>query len=225
MADPATAVPDGTATPAVPAPAAAPVAPAPHAALPGQDPDSPWLKPRLENAKATGAREGKAELLAELGVTDLAAAKAAIAEANAKIAANKTAEQKAAEYEAQLRALVPVAERNAAIISGWAEKEFSKLSPELQARVTKYAGDDPLRRLEAIELVASTPAPQPAAPPPIPAAGGTAQPNAAPPPPGGAPQPNHLATYTDLQRRDPFQAAHYLLNNFDAIQKAKQASA
>lgn len=219
----------GVAPPAPPPPpapvaAASPAPVAPPATVP-VDPDGPWLRPRLESAKATGARE----LLAELGAADVATAKEAIAKHNAAIEATKSAEQRAAELKAERDVL---AAQNAAFRaeqSAQAAALMAVLSAKDQEAIRNLAGDDPQRQLATIRslnqagyLQVAPEVPKPASP--IPAPGSSAQPIAAPPPPGSAAQPNHLATYSELQKSHPMAAAHYLLANFEAIQKAKQAT-
>jgi hypothetical protein len=213
----------GDTTVTTPAAPAAPAAAAPAAQPQADDPT--WFKPRLEAAKTAAERK----ILADLGVTDVAAAKAILAEAKAKADAGKTAEQKTAELEAQLRSVISVSERNAAIVNEQAARLYGSLSEKERAIVDIAANNDPALRLDAIQKLVDAgvidggdePAPPKAAPIPAAASTGNA---GAPPAPGAHAQPNHLATYTDLQRRNPVHAAHYLITNFDAIQKAKQAT-
>lgn len=210
MADPATAVPDGTVPPVAPAPVAPPAAPV---VAPGADPEGPWLKPRLESAKATGAREAQAALLSELGITDLESAKAALADAKARAEAGKTAEQKAAELAASLTAVQTEAQRHRAIITEHAARMIGVLTPKQQELVKSFAGDDPAQQLSTIQKLTDsgvlvideeTPPPPPA--------------NTAPPPnaPGGSSgtsPPDHKATYSALRSSNPFKAAAYGAQN------------
>jgi hypothetical protein len=188
------------------------------------DPDSPWLKPRLDSAKAAGAREAQTALLAELGITDVAAAKAAIAAAKVAADASKTAEQRAAELDAQLRSVVSAAGQDADLLKEQAAQSLAALTTADQEFVKSFAGDDPRTQLATIQKMRAAGRLTVAVAPPAPIAapGATAPVGGAPPPPAGTAQPNHLATYSDLQRRNPVEAAHYLIANFDAIQKAKQ---
>jgi hypothetical protein len=226
--------PEGGVAPAAPVvpvvPAAPPAPPAPQHA----DPEGPWLKPRLDSAKATGAKEREAALLAEAGVPDVATLKTILADHKAKVDASKTAEQKAAELTAQLASLTAEkasiqAQRDALVAeqASTAAQLMAVLSPEDQGLVKQLSGDDPVRQNQVIEALnrqgkikLSGDAPRA----PIPAPATSTQVTPAPPPPGANPQPNHLATYSDLEKRNPVAAAHYLIANFDAIQKAKQAT-
>jgi len=102
-----------------------------------------------------------------------------------------------------------------ATITARATREMGALTQAQQAAVTAIAGNDAAAQLRAIDALAPTwaaPAPGQAPPaPPIPAPGQSAPVNPNPPPPNPNPQPNVQATYADLQRRNPVQAANYLL--------------
>jgi len=219
---PAAPMAPATTTPAAPAPVAAPVvppappaavapvaSPAPAAAPPA---DSKWLAARLEGAKNTAQKA----LLAELGFSDVATAKAAAAEAKARADAGKTAEQKAAELAAQLTTTQTAAQQNADILTEHAARMFGVLSPTHQALVKSFAGDDPalivstIGKLTDSGVLVYEDEPAPGAPPPA---------TTAPPPvaPGGttvASPPDHKATYEALrQGNNPFKAAIYGARN------------
>ena len=88
-----------------PAPAQTPPAGTPPPATPAATPPAPekdpdWLGKRIANAK----KSAEADVLKQLGVTDVEAAKKAIADLKAKEDAEKTAAQKAAELATKLTA-------------------------------------------------------------------------------------------------------------------------
>lgn len=184
-----------------------------------------WLNPRLEQAK----RAERAALLKEIGVDDPALAKKALAEAQARADAEKTAsELLAAEKKARERAEKD-AETYRTALSARAEAEFGKLTPEQQAFVEKTAGADPAKRLATIEdvrvLVGSAkpvektepekkPDEQPPPPPPPAAKKVLAAPASTAPggaPPGGQPPApvDHLAVLERLDASNPIAAGRY----------------
>lgn len=197
--------PAGTATPAAqnPPPAAPPSPPV--------QPDPGWLNPRLAEAKQAEANR----ILKELGVSDLDAAKAAIADSAARAEASKSAEQKAAELAAKLNSTQTEAQRHAAIISEHAARMLGVLSEKQQALVKSFAGDDAAQQLSTIQkltdsgvLVIEDDAPPPPPPPATTAPPPTA-PNGAP----GTSPPDHAATYAQLKQSNPFAAAAYGARN------------
>ncbi len=213
-----TTPPAGTApAPAQPAPASPPAAapaPAPAPATPPAPEQEPgWIKERLERAK--GAAE-KA-LLDQLGVTDPAAAKAAIEAARAAEEANKTAEQRAADAAAKLTQTEADRNRLNTVATEHAGRMMGVLTEEQQNAVKAIAGDDPAAQLNAIGVLGPTWAKQADAAAAAAAeatrvaaaAAGTAP--AAPQPGGGAPgsPPDTTATYTAMKAKNPFAAAAY----------------
>lgn len=226
---PPPAPPAPATTPPAPAPAApaaaptppAPVAP-PAAASQSQQPEPHWIKDRLEQQKRSAERA----LLADLGVTDVDAAKAAIAAANAAAEANKTAEERAADLAAKLKAKEEEAKRYQDVTRHHADSLMATLSEERRAAVVAIAGDDPAKQLSTIGVLNPTWAQQEqaaqnamqaaaeataaanAAPPPPPAAADTAPP---PDAPNGSTQspPDHRAVWNTARSKNPFAAASY----------------
>lgn len=207
--------PAGAPAPAAPptTPASPPAPPAPPA--PQVDPNKPpWLDDRLARAEKS-ARDA---LLADLGVTDQAAAKAAIAAAKAAADASKTAEQRAADATAEAAQQRREAERLLAITTEHASRMMFVLTAEQQKAVKDIAGDDPAAQLRAIGVLgptwakdaAATAATAPAAPvaPVTTGPGANAPAGAAP----GSP-PDHRAVYTTMRETNPFAAAAYGLSN------------
>lgn len=197
----------GDTTVTTPAAPAAPAAAAP--AVPPQAEDPTWFKPRLEAAKTAAERK----VLADLGVTDVAAAKAVLAAAKATADAGKTAEQRASELAASLTTAQTEADRHRAIINEHAARMLGVLTPKQQDLVKGLAGDDPGLQLSTIQKLTDSGVLviDDDAPPPPPA-------NTAPPPnaPGGSPgtsPPDHQATYAALRTSNPFKAAAYGANN------------
>lgn len=180
------------------------------------------LKARLDQAKETARRE----LLAELGVTDQAAVKAALDQAKATEESKKSDAQKLAELTArvtlQTEALMGVVERTKA-----------GLTDEQKAAVTAIAGQDTALWLKTYNALAATwakPAVSTPAAPAAPVAGATPPAVPAVPastaPTGGAPTPpsttspvDHSAVYQGLLQSNPFYAAGYLLQHPTAATK------
>ncbi|MGK3981320.1 hypothetical protein WMF38_57515 [Sorangium sp. So ce118] len=183
--------------PAAPAAAAPPVAPTPAPAAPtpapqGDDAKEPhWLGARLQRTEEAARKA----LLKELGVEDPKDAKKALADYKARVEAEKSELQKAQERAAANEAAAKERDIYRAKVETWAKGEFDKLSDAQKAAIERLAGDDPLRRADAIELLrptwgsaapaapAAPPVPTaPAAPPPIPAPANIAPPAPAPRP-------------------------------------------
>lgn len=197
--------PAATSTSAQPAAPPAPVA-APSAPASNEDPH--WLKPRLEQAKAS--------VLRELGVDDVEAAKKALADAKAKADAEKTAAEKAAEYKAKLDTEAAEKARLAATVAEHAARMLMGLTAEQQKAVKDIAGDDAAAQLRAIGALQPTWAAQRAtqaaeAAAAAPAAVAPATTSPAPSAPNGAvtSPPDHRAIYVELRRSNPFAAAAY----------------
>lgn len=223
-----TEAPSGAqATPAAPPAVVVPPAPAPAAPVDDQNP--PWLKGRLEQAKAAA--------LADLGITDPAKAKEAIAAAKKAEDDAKSAAQKLGETSTALEAERARAANYEAVIKERAASEIGSLTAEQQEAVRKIAPDaDPAAQLRAITALAPTwkaapaaaaaaaaaaaPAPgtAPAAPAKPPAAppANTAPPPAAPPSANGSP-PDHKAEYARLKTSNPVAAAAYMNEHADHI--------
>lgn len=215
------------------APAAAIASPAPSTSAPATtappELDPNWLADRIERAKKSGA----AELLKQLGTSDLAAAKAAVSAAQAAEELKKTADQRAAEASTRATQAEQDAARANALIKEQAARMLMVLTPEQQKSVTDFAGDNPAEQLRYIQhaaplwakpaaaVTASTteakPAAQVAATPT-----NTAPPPGAPPGTAPASPPDHRAVYMQLQQSNPFAAAAYGIANFSAVHLPKQ---
>jgi hypothetical protein len=189
------------------------------------------LNARLEQK----ARSTRNELLAELGVTDVAGAKAAIAEANARAAAAKTVEQKLAEAESQRESYKQQAETATALLADEVAAMLEELPADIQERV-RAVGDSPLAQKAKIKELAALAdslgvdlfAEKPAAAP----TNGTPQQPAKPPPANTAPPPtapasgshtdvDHKAVYAQLEKENPVRAAAYLSKHVRQIYPAQ----
>lgn len=234
--------PAPAAAPATAAPQAAPPAPAATAATPPSSPASPvatapaaptgqlppaeepnWFKPRVEQAKRSGANE----VLGKLGVKDAEEAKALIDKAKAAEEAAKTELQKAQEKAKALEAQAARASDLEKTVKARADVELAALTEAQKAAVVAVAGDDPARTLSTIDALKPTwvtapatavaPAPMATAQPALPAATPTpvAPATTSPPPnaPGGSPiasPPDRKAEYAALKAKNPHAAAVYL---------------
>lgn len=190
-------------------PPANPPVPAPSPSPENQEPA--WLKPRLEQAERAAERK----VLERLGVTDVDTATKAIATAKAAEEANKTAEQRAAELQAQLTATKSEAERLAATAKDQATQMMAVLSPEQQVAVKAIAGEDPARQLSTISALAQTWAKQePAKPVSTMPVGG--------PPSDPTSPPDHRSQYASLRSTgNPFEAAAYALAHPEVFEPRK----
>lgn len=221
MSDPVVAAPGSAQQPqAVVAPAASAAAPivSPAPVVHADDQNPAWLGARLDRERRT--------YLAGLGFNSEADATAARDAATAAANAKKTAEEREASRIAEVASLTARATALESTIAERATRELSGLTPEQRAAVERIAGTDTAAQLRAIDALAPTwgaKAPAPAAP--IPAAGSSAPVVPAPPAPNPNPQANHLATYEDLQKRDPMSAGAYYLQHYDAISKAQSPRA
>lgn len=199
-------------------PVVAPVVPppavvAPVAAPPVDDHNPPWLKARLEQAKTSA--------LAELGITDPAKAKEALAAAAKAEEEAKSQGQKLGETAKLLEAERARSAEASAIVAQQVSEQMAVLTVEQQAAIRSLAPDtDPIAQLKQLRLaaafrpaapaaatVATPPAPgaAPATPPPA----TTAPPPATPPPAPGSP-PDHKAEYQRLKATNPVKAAAYM---------------
>jgi len=179
------------------------------------------LSARLEQAK----RSERSALLAELGVSDPAEAKAAIA-------AKKAAEEAAKSDADKLAALNLTVTAQARALTVAVNQAVASLAPEHKAILDGIAGADQAKWLELYGQLAPTwgkpvatapttttnPEPQTAQPPAAPA---TTSPS------GGAPSPtvttqsptNHAAVYASLAKSNPFAASRYADKHGDACFK------
>ncbi len=215
-AAPATAA-NAPATPvAAPAPVPPP-APPPSAAAGGEEAPA-WLPGRLQREREAAQRA----LLTDLGVPDLATARARMAEA----ANAATASARSATLEQTIRQRVDI--------------ELAALTPEQRTAVTAIAGTDPARLLSTIDQLRPTwsstvtnptpvnttgaaapppaqPTPAPAAPPPADTAPGRTA-------PGGTQQaaaPTFTAQYQALIKENPFAAAAFYQKHGRLIAEGK----
>lgn len=211
------AAPSAPADTAPPAPPAAPTpAPVPTpSATPEDTADPAWLAGRLE-------RERKA-ILRELGVSDVANAKAALAAYRDQQEAAKSEAQRQAERIAQLELQAKRTADLEAVLATKAEREFGGLTNAQRAAVEAIAGADPAARLRAIDALRPT---WDAAPSARPLAAPASTSAAAPAPAPTAPaEQNVLATYEALASTNPAAAAAYRLANWPAYEKAIKARA
>jgi len=216
------------------------VAPVPNAAQPQPPTPAPTvvtvdalppeaLSARLEQAK----RSERAALLAELGVTDPAEAKAAIA-------AKKAAEEAAKSDAEKLVALNATVAAQTKALTVAVNQAAAQIKPEHKAILDGIAGTDQAKWLELYGQLAPTWGAQvtaPAATPTTVSPAPTVQvavPTVAPPvapastsPTGGAPPPNsqvqspvnHAAVYAQLAETNPFAASRYESKHGDACFK------
>ncbi len=209
--------------PATPAPAPAPPAPpavVPPATAPPAQGDPGWLNDRLKQAK----RSAENAVLANLGITDLAAAKAAIDAAKEAEEANKTVEQRAADLAAELKSTTAEKQRLSDVTTEHAARMLGVLTVEQQAAVTAIAGDDAAGQLRAIGVLAPTwtKAEEAAQAAVAAATASTTAPPADSAPPPGAPNgtttspPDHRTVYETTRTNNPFAAAAYGRRNRDA---------
>ncbi len=238
------------ATTAAPAPAAQPAAPAAtQASLQATDPPVPkpgdvgtpeWLNPRLDQAK----RAARADLLKELGTEDVAVAKKALDDAKTRADADKTASELAASEKTKRVKAETDLEIYRVALAAHADRQFATLTPAQQAFVEKTAGNDPPKRLAAIEDVralmatvpsvaetkteekteAKPPVVAPAEKKPLPAPASTAAGGASP---GGQPSVpvDHLAALAYLDRTNPYAAGPYYQKHQRAIDSARAQKA
>jgi pyruvate dehydrogenase E2 component (dihydrolipoamide acetyltransferase) len=213
--DPAAPAPAATAAPAVPTPATAAPTPAPQ----GDDAKEPhWLAARLQRTEEAARKA----LLKDLGVEDPKDAKKALADYKARIEAEKSELTKANERASANEAAAKERDVYRAKVETWAKAEFDKLGDAQKAAIERLAGDDPLKRADAIELLrptwgasalpagtapaAAAPA-APAAPAPI-----AAPANIAPPP--AAPRPSTVQTPWDKFQQIQKEQGHYAASLF-----------
>jgi hypothetical protein len=223
--DPATSAPAAAATPVVPTPA--PAAPTP--ATQSDDTKEPhWLAARLQRTEEAARKA----LLKDLGVEDPKDAKKALADYKARIEAEKSELQKAQERAASYEAAAKERDVYRAKVETWAKAQFDGLSETQKAAIERLAGDDPLKRADAIELLrptwgtaapattvaATAPAATPT-PPPIPAPANIA-------PPAPAPRPSAVQTpwekFKQIEKEQgPYAAAVFYQFNSRDIEAAR----
>jgi hypothetical protein len=220
VATPAPAVPVQSAPAAaavVAAPPAAPTATATQDGPPATEPN--WFKPRVEQAKRSGANE----VFAKLGVKDADEAKALVDKAKAADEAVKTELQKAQEKAKSADSYaVRIAELEKTV-KARVDVELAALTEQQRTAVAALAGDDPSKTLAAIDALkptwvttpAAVVAPAVVAPPATPVVAPAAPATTSPPPnaPGGSPNtspPDRKAEYAALKAKNPHAAALYL---------------
>lgn len=199
-----TATASDTAAPSTPAaPAAATSAPA----LISMSQEA--FNERLAQAK----RSATNDTIKDLGVENVADAKARIAKAKELEEASKSEIQKLTD---RVAALDPQAKRVSDVeakLNKYADTEIAKLTEAQRASVLAITGEDKGRALEVIEAMRptwSSAVAEPAKPAPIAAPATTAS-NAAAPAPAGAVHVDHKAAYATLKNENPIKAAAYLL--------------
>lgn len=193
------------APPAAPAAAPAPVAQAPAQPAAQQPPaaDPAWLKSRLTQAE----RAAEKRILTELGVPDLAQAKAALttaATAPQTDAARAAAEEKLA--------------AQSSVLTSQAERMMAVLTTEQQAAVKKLAGDDPVKLLDTIQTLADSGLVRDEAPPVV----NTAPAPTAPASTSPASPPDHRSVYEQTKQQNPFAAALYGLTHAGQVYVPRQ---
>lgn len=143
----------GATAPATPAATPPAAAPAPAAAS-HQEPEAgppTWLAPRLAEAKKTQERE----LLAELGVTTRAEAKAKLEKAAEAERASMTEKERA---DARIKELEPKAQQAdefKALFGQLVEDRFSALPEQARVAIDNVAEGDPKQRWASMQLLAS----------------------------------------------------------------------
>jgi len=111
-----------------------------------------WIKARLEQAE----RATQAKILKELGSTDFAEVKTAMADLAARREAQKTAEQKAAELGARLSSVEQEKATLAEALKGYAASQLEGLTETQREAVVEVAGEDPAAQLKAIKVMSKT---------------------------------------------------------------------
>lgn len=216
-----------SATPAAVAPPAANATPAPAAGNPAPVPAATSKPDQVEmpraafNERLQREREaGTKSLLDQLGVNDPAVLKSLIDEHKAREEAKKSIEEKAATTAAQLEAERQDKARLLSVVKERVDVEFGLLSEAQKSAVIKLAGDDPEKRLRAIDALwptwqnetKPTPTPTPAADdktpaPPPPPAKDTAPRAAAPADDGKTVSTDPRGEYERVGKENPFAAA------------------
>ncbi len=204
----------------VPAAATPPPASVPNVGEPN------WLPERIAQAKTNAAAEERANVFAELGVSNPEEAKTAIAAAKTAADANKTAETRAAELKAKLDGVSATVTAQNAVIAEMAGRQMGVLTPEQSAAVKAVAGDDAgaqLRAIAALQPTWAKPA-VPAAPAVVvapPAAPDTSPGRTAPNGGAGTSPPDQRGVYDQLQKQNPFAAAEHGLRHAGDVYKPR----
>lgn len=186
-----------------------------------------WLNERIAQAK----RAAEADLLKRLGTTDPEAAAKAIAKAKELEDAQKSELQRKDEELKAATQAATQAKTYQDALTRRVQADLAQLPEAAQEKVKALAGDDPIKLMDAIDLVravgATAPAGQQApagAPqqrPPVPPAANTTNAAGGPPSaPGSA--TDHLAVWRDMQGKNPMAAAHYFLAHQADIVAAQQ---
>lgn len=206
-----------------------------------------WLNERIGQAK-TSART---DLLKELGVPDVDAAKKLLEDGKKAVDANKTELQRKDDRIRELEPVKAQADTYREALGKRASAELGRLPQQAQDKIKAMFGDnpDPIKVLEAIDLANAMAtgtqgsaggqhgqgqpaggAPQQGATPPN---GVQGTPPAAPPAnttasAGGPPSatgspPDHYAIWMEMREKNPMAAAQYLIANQAAIVAASQA--
>jgi hypothetical protein len=136
-----------------PVPPVAPVTPAAAAPAAPAGATIELSNTALNDRIAQAKRAAQADLLKELGVADVAAAKTRIAAAQAAEDASKTQAQKDAEAIARLTPLAQQVESARATFATIAADQMSGLTDVQQAAVKALAGDDPALQINAIKAL------------------------------------------------------------------------
>jgi hypothetical protein len=194
---------EGVVAPVVPA-VVAPVVP-PTVTVADLPPEA--LRQRLEQA----AHAAQTKLLADLGIADVAEAKAAIAAQRAAAEAQKTDAEKLAALNLRV-----TAQESALVVA--VAQAASKVTPEQKAAVDAIAGADPVTWLKTYAALAPTWGGSPAvaavatatpAAPIAPIITSTAPAAPAPAPTNQTSPADHATVYASL-KSNPFAAAQYL---------------
>ncbi len=194
------------------APATTPVATPTPEPKPGE-PD--WLKPRLEQAQ----KSARDTLLKELGFSDPDALKSSLSELKALKEAALTEQEKAQNRIAELEPAARRAAEMEGVLKVQAESQLAGLSDTQRAAVAAIAGSDPVAVMRTINALSPTWAAAAtasvAAAPPAPASTSAAP--AAPPAAATTSPTDHYATYLELAKTNPVQAASYMGLHYAAI--------
>jgi hypothetical protein len=205
--------------PSVPVAVAPAAPPAEQTPPPAGQPEPTWLKSRLDQAR----RNERTALMAELGVKDPDAAKAAIAAAAAAAEAEKTAATRLTERDAALTTTTARLSSLEQVVKARADSELASLTEAQRAAVAAVAGEDSARALAVIDalkptwaVATVTPAavtPAPAVTAAIPAVvvppATTTPPPVAPGGAAGSP-PDRKAEYAALKAKSAVAASAYL---------------
>lgn len=166
--------------------------------------------------------QAKRSAYAELGVTDAAAAKAAIAAHKAQEEANKSELQKAHDKNAELTAQAATATAQLQAMKALADPSLAGIDDDKRGKLMAAIDSDPAGALKAIgllkELGFAYPAAQPIAAPVAPKAAPASTTSSPAAPAGSVVIPtNPRQEWEALQKSNPVQAALYLARNAHEI--------